>query len=64
MACDWSSEALVKQERVNEDIQFDYALIAGVLVGTYSSIYIASSTLLMMNISAKDITIEIDEEKP
>ena len=43
---------------------FSFALIAGVLVGTYSSIYIASSTLLMMNISAKDITIEIDEEKP
>ena len=43
---------------------FSFALIAGVIVGTYSSIYIASSTLLMMNISAKDITIEIDEEKP
>ena len=43
---------------------FSFALIAGVLVGTYSSIYIASSTLLMMNISIKDITIEIDEEKP
>ena len=43
---------------------FSFALIAGVIVGTYSSIYIASSTLLMMNISAKDITIEVDEEKP
>ena len=43
---------------------FSFALIAGVLVGTYSSIYIASSTLLMMNISVKDITIEIDEEQP
>ena len=43
---------------------FSFALISGVIVGTYSSIYIASSTLLMMNISAKDITIEVDEEKP
>ena len=43
---------------------FSFALIAGVIVGTYSSIYIASSTLLMMNISAKDITIEVEEEKP
>ena len=43
---------------------FSFALIAGVIVGTYSSIYIASSTLLMMNISTKDITIEVDEEKP
>ena len=43
---------------------FSFALIAGVVVGTYSSIYIASSTLLIMNISVKDIVIEIDEDKP
>jgi preprotein translocase subunit SecF len=43
---------------------FAFALIAGVLVGTYSSIYIASSTLLIMKISVKDIAIEVDEERP
>ncbi|MDG2171233.1 MAG: protein translocase subunit SecF [Gammaproteobacteria bacterium] len=43
---------------------FSFALIAGVIIGTYSSIYIASSTLLIMNISVKDIVIEIDEDKP
>ena len=43
---------------------FSFALIAGVIIGTYSSIYIASSTLLLMNISAKDVIIEIDDERP
>ena len=43
---------------------FSFALIAGVIIGTYSSIYIASSTLLIMNISVKDISIEIDEDRP
>jgi len=43
---------------------FAFALIAGVIVGTYSSVYIASSTLLLMNISVKDVVIEIDEDRP
>ena len=43
---------------------FAFALIAGVIVGTYSSVYIASSTLLLMNISAKDVVIEIDKDRP
>lgn len=43
---------------------FSFALIAGVIIGTYSSIYIASSTLLIMNISVKDVTIEVDEDRP
>jgi preprotein translocase subunit SecF len=43
---------------------FSFALLVGVIIGTYSSIYIASSTLLIMNISVKDVTIEIDEERP
>ena len=43
---------------------FAFALIAGVIVGTYSSVYIASSTLLLMNISVKDVVIEIDDDKP
>ena len=43
---------------------FSFALIAGVIIGTYSSIYIASSTLLFMNICAIDVIIEIDDERP
>ena len=43
---------------------FAFALIAGVIIGTYSSIYIASSTLLMMNISVKDVVLEVDEDRP
>ncbi len=43
---------------------FAFALISGVIIGTYSSIYIASSTLLVMKISAKDVIIEIDEDRP
>ena len=33
---------------------FAFALIIGVLIGTYSSIYVASSTLIMMNICRED----------
>ena len=43
---------------------FAFALITGVIIGTYSSIYIASSTLLMMNISVKDVVIEVNEDSP
>ena len=43
---------------------FAFALISGVIIGTYSSIYIASSTLLIMNISVKDVVIEVDDESP
>ena len=43
---------------------FSLAMILGVVFGTYSSIYIASSTLLMMNISVKDVVIEVDEDRP
>ncbi len=34
---------------------FSIALIVGVIVGTYSSIYIASSSLLALNVSRKDL---------
>jgi preprotein translocase subunit SecF len=34
---------------------FSLALIIGVLVGTYSSIYVASATTLLLNISAQDL---------
>lgn len=46
---------------------FALALIVGVIVGTYSSIYIASSMLVLLNVSAQDMipeekdTAELDE---
>jgi len=41
---------------------FATALIAGVIIGTYSSIYIASSTLLVMNIHKQDFLVVAKEE--
>jgi preprotein translocase subunit SecF len=40
---------------------FAFALIIGVVIGTYSSIYIASSTLLMMNIHKQDFLVVAKE---
>ncbi len=34
---------------------FALALIIGVIVGTYSSIYIASSLLIILNVSSSDL---------
>jgi len=41
---------------------FATALIIGVIIGTYSSIYIASSTLLVMNIHKQDFLVVAKEE--
>ena len=41
---------------------FATALIIGVLIGTYSSIYIASSTLMVMNIHKQDFLVVAKEE--
>jgi len=41
---------------------FALALIIGVIIGTYSSIYIASSTLMLMNIHKQDFLIVAKEE--
>jgi preprotein translocase subunit SecF len=41
---------------------FATALIIGVVIGTYSSIYIASATLLMMNIHKQDFLVVAKEE--
>lgn len=41
---------------------FATALIIGVVIGTYSSIYIASSTLLTMNIHKQDFLVVAKEE--
>ncbi len=41
---------------------FALALIIGVVIGTYSSIYIASSTLMMMNIHKQDFLVVAKEE--
>jgi preprotein translocase subunit SecF len=40
---------------------FAIALIIGVVVGTYSSIYIASSVILYMNVTKEDLMIPIKE---
>jgi len=41
---------------------FAFALIIGVLIGTYSSIYVASSTLMAMKIHKQDFLIVAKEE--
>ena len=42
---------------------FSIALIVGIIVGTYSSIYTASATALMLDVSAKDLLPpEIDQD--
>ena len=40
---------------------FAIALTIGVLVGTYSSIYVASSTILYMNVTREDLMVPIKE---
>ena len=42
---------------------FSLALIFGVIVGTYSSIYIASSSLLMMGLTPKHLVIQEKENE-
>ena len=40
---------------------FAIALIIGIIVGTYSSIYVAANILLLMNISKEDL-LEVEKE--
>jgi preprotein translocase subunit SecF len=40
---------------------FALALLAGVAVGTYSSIYVSATTLLAMGVSKEDVAIPIKE---
>ncbi len=40
---------------------FAIGLIIGVLVGTYSSVYVASNALLVMNISKEDLALPVKE---
>ncbi|MDH5393063.1 MAG: protein translocase subunit SecF [Gammaproteobacteria bacterium] len=42
---------------------FAFALIVGVLIGTYSSIFIASSTLMLMNVNKQDFLESVKEDK-
>lgn len=42
---------------------FSLALIIGVLVGTYSSIYVASNTLLRLHLDRKDLLPKTQEDK-
>jgi preprotein translocase subunit SecF len=43
---------------------FAFALIIGVFIGTYSSIYVASTALIMMNICKQDFLEEAKETTP
>ncbi len=40
---------------------FSVALLAGVLVGTYSSIYVAANILLMMGVTKEDLIVQVIE---
>ena len=40
---------------------FAFALLIGVLIGTYSSIYVAANVLLMMGVSKEDLMIPVKE---
>ena len=40
---------------------FAIALIIGIIVGTYSSIYIAANVLLVLNISKEDLALPVKE---
>lgn len=53
-----ASLALFGGEMING---FAIALIVGVVIGTYSSIYVAASTLLLMGVSKEDLMIPVKE---
>jgi len=40
---------------------FALALIVGVLIGTYSSIYVSATTLLLLGVSKEDLMIPVKE---
>ncbi len=42
---------------------FSVALFVGIIVGTYSSIYIASATALMLGVSKKDLMVVVKEDR-
>jgi preprotein translocase subunit SecF len=47
---------------------FSLALIIGVLIGTYSSIFVASTSVLYLNVSTTDLIVtkreEVDDGMP
>jgi preprotein translocase subunit SecF len=53
-----ASLALFGGEMING---FAVALIVGVVIGTYSSVYVAASTLLLMGVSKEDLMIPVKE---
>lgn len=42
---------------------FSVALLVGIIVGTYSSIYIASAIALVLGVSKKDLMVRVKEER-
>lgn len=53
-----ASLALFGGEMING---FAIALIVGVVIGTYSSIYVAANTLLLMGVSKEDLMVPVKE---
>ena len=43
---------------------FATALLVGVVVGTYSSVYVSSNILMVLNISKQDLIVEIPDDLP
>ncbi len=41
---------------------FSMALLIGVIIGTYSSIYVAANVLMMMHIAKEDLMVQVEEE--
>ena len=42
---------------------FSIALLIGVLIGTYSSIYVSANVLLLMHISKEDLVIHLKDDE-
>ena len=43
---------------------FSLALFVGIIVGTYSSIYIASAAAFMLGVSKKDLMVRVKGDQP
>lgn len=43
---------------------FAAALLVGVIIGTYSSVYVSSNILLLLNITKQDLIVEIPDDLP
>ena len=56
--CEERQLALFGGEMING---FAIALIVGVMIGTYSSIYVAANTLMLLGVNKEDLMIPVKE---